>query len=48
MKRAVAGKRILAVGTLNEVKAALGDMKFTENDTFQSKVVLPLTDSRGR
>ena len=38
---AVAGKRILAVGSLDEVKAALGDLKFTVNDTFQSKVVLP-------
>jgi len=38
---AVAGKRILAVGSLDEVKAALGDVKFTVNDTFQSKVVLP-------
>ncbi|MHB8069593.1 MAG: amidohydrolase [Desulfobaccales bacterium] len=38
---AVAGKRILAVGSLDEVKAALGDLKFTLNDTFQSRVVLP-------
>lgn len=38
---AVAGKRILAAGSLEEVKAALGDVKFTVNDTFQSKVVLP-------
>ena len=38
---AVAGKRILAVGSLDEVKAGLGDAKFTVNDTFQSKVVLP-------
>jgi len=38
---AVSGKRILAVGSLDEVKAALGDLKFTVNDTFQSKVVLP-------
>lgn len=38
---AVAGKRILAVGSLEEVKAALGDVKFTVNDTFQAKVVLP-------
>ncbi len=35
------GKRILAVGSLEEVKAALGDVKFTVNDTFQAKVVLP-------
>ncbi|MEW6112424.1 MAG: amidohydrolase [Thermodesulfobacteriota bacterium] len=38
---AVAGKRILAVGTLDEVKAALGDFPFMVNDTFKSKVVLP-------
>jgi len=38
---AVAGKRIVAVGSLDKVKAALGDVKFTVNDTFQSKVVLP-------
>lgn len=38
---AVAGKRILAVGTLDEVKAALGDLKFIVNDRFQSKVILP-------
>ena len=38
---AVAGKRILAVGSLDEVKAGLGTAKFTVNDTFQSKVVLP-------
>jgi predicted amidohydrolase YtcJ len=38
---AVMGKRILAVGSLSEVKAALGDRTFTINDSFQSKVVLP-------
>jgi predicted amidohydrolase YtcJ len=38
---AVADKRILAVGTLDEVRASLGDMKFTVNDTFKSKIVLP-------
>ena len=38
---AVAGKRILAVGSLSEVKAALGDRPFTLNETFKSKVVLP-------
>jgi predicted amidohydrolase YtcJ len=38
---AVAGARILAVGTLPEVKAALGDRPFTVNDTFASKVILP-------
>ncbi|MGO9121801.1 MAG: amidohydrolase [Desulfomonilaceae bacterium] len=38
---AVAGKRILAVGNLDEVRASLGDLKFTVNETFESKVVLP-------
>ncbi len=38
---AVAGKRILAVGSFEEVKAALGDRPFTVNDTFKSKVILP-------
>ncbi len=38
---AVDGKRILAAGSLDEVKAALGDRKFAVNDTFQSKVLLP-------
>jgi predicted amidohydrolase YtcJ len=38
---AVAGKHILAVGSLSEVKSALGDRTFTVNDTFQSKVLLP-------
>ena len=38
---AVAGKRIVAVGSLNEVKSALGERIFTVNDTFQSKVLLP-------
>ncbi|MDQ7823692.1 MAG: amidohydrolase [Candidatus Eremiobacteraeota bacterium] len=38
---AVRGKRILAVGTLEEVKAALGDMPSTVDTTFQSKVLLP-------
>ena len=36
---AVAGKRILAVGSLEEVKAALGDRQFTVNETFKSKVI---------
>ena len=36
---AVAGKRILAVGSFEEVKAALGDRQFTVNDTFKSKVI---------
>ena len=38
---AVAGKRIVAAGSLDEVKAALGDMKFTVDETFAGKVVLP-------
>jgi len=38
---AVAGKRILAVASLEEVKAALGNRQFTVNDTFQSKFLLP-------
>ena len=38
---AVAGKRILAVGTLDEVRASLGELKFTVNNTFESKIVLP-------
>jgi len=38
---AVAGKRILAVGSLEDVKAALGDRPFTVNDTFQAKILLP-------
>jgi hypothetical protein len=38
---AVAGKRILAVGSYEEVKAALGDRQFDVNDTFKSKVILP-------
>ena len=38
---AVAGKRIVAVGSLAEVKAALGETKFTLNETFAAKVMLP-------
>jgi predicted amidohydrolase YtcJ len=38
---AVAGAKILAVGTLPEVKAALGKRSYTVNDTFASKVILP-------
>ena len=38
---AVAGKQILAVGSFEEVKAALGDRQFAVNDTFKSKVILP-------
>ncbi len=38
---AVSGKRILAVGSLDEVKAALGDGKFTLDETFRSRIILP-------
>ena len=38
---AVAGTRILAVGSLDEVKANLADRSFSMNDTFKSKVILP-------
>ena len=38
---AVARKRIIAVGSLAEVKAALGDTTFTVDETFADKVVLP-------
>ncbi len=38
---AVRDKRIVAVGSLAEVKAALGDTKFTLNETFAGKVMLP-------
>ncbi len=38
---AVAGKRIVAVGSCEEVIAALGDRRFTIDDTFAAKVVLP-------
>jgi predicted amidohydrolase YtcJ len=38
---AVAGKRILSVGSLAEVKAALGARPFVVDDTFRSKIVLP-------
>src|SRR5271170_7493086 len=38
---AVAGKRIVAVGSLANVKAALGDRPFSIDSTFDSKIVLP-------
>jgi len=38
---AVAGKRIVAVGSLSEVKAALGDRAFVVDETFRTKVILP-------
>ena len=38
---AVAGKRILAAGSLDEVKAALDDSPFIVDQTFEDKVILP-------
>jgi predicted amidohydrolase YtcJ len=38
---AVAGRRILAVGTFDEVRAALGNRTFTINETFRTKVLVP-------
>lgn len=38
---AVSGKRIVAVGSLDEVKAALGNQPFTIDETFKAKVVMP-------
>ena len=38
---AVAGKRILAVGSLDDVKAALGTRRFTVDRTLKDKIVLP-------
>jgi len=38
---AVSGKRIIAAGSLDEVKAALGDQPFTLDETFKTKVVMP-------
>lgn len=38
---AVRDKRIVAVGSLAEVKAALGDTKFAMNETFAGKLMLP-------
>ena len=38
---AVDGKRIVAAGSLDEVKAALGDTKFTVDETFAGKVIFP-------
>ena len=38
---AIAGKRIIAVGSLQEVKAALGARAFTLDATFESKIVMP-------
>jgi predicted amidohydrolase YtcJ len=38
---AVSGKRIVAVGSLDEVKAAVGAQSYDLNDTFSSKIVMP-------
>ncbi len=38
---AVVGDRILAVGTLEELKAAAGDQPYTVNNTFIDKVIVP-------
>ncbi|RKD90459.1 amidohydrolase [Mangrovibacterium diazotrophicum] len=38
---AVVGDRILAVGSLDELKAAAGDQHFTIDKTFDSKVIVP-------
>ncbi len=38
---AVAGKRIVAIGTLDQVKAALGAQAYTIDETFKDKCVLP-------
>jgi len=38
---AVAGRRIFAVGTLDEVKSALGQLPYIVDDTFKSRIVMP-------
>lgn len=38
---AVAGKRIVAVGSLDQVKAALGTRLYTVDETFGAKIVMP-------
>jgi hypothetical protein len=38
---AVAGKRIVAAGSLDQVKKALGPRPYTVDDTFRNKVVMP-------
>jgi predicted amidohydrolase YtcJ len=38
---AVSGKRIVAFGTLDQVKKALGDRPYNIDETFKSKIVLP-------
>jgi predicted amidohydrolase YtcJ len=38
---AVSGRRIVAVGSLDDVKSAVGTRSYNLNDTFSSKIVLP-------
>ena len=38
---AVSGKRIVAVGSLDQVKAALGDRPYRVDDDLRRKIVLP-------
>ena len=38
---AVSGKRIIAAGKLEDVKAALGDHPYRLDETFKSKIVMP-------
>ena len=38
---AVVGSRILATGTLDELKAAVGDQEFRVDETFKEKVIVP-------
>lgn len=38
---AVSGKRILAVGSLDQVKAAIGALPYTLDETFGTKIVMP-------
>ena len=38
---AVAGRRILAVGSLDTVKAAIGKRAYRVDDTFQSSIIMP-------
>ena len=38
---AVDGKRILAVGTLDQVKAALGNRRYALDETFAAKIIMP-------
>jgi adenine deaminase len=38
---AVVGNKILAVGSLDELKAAVGDQKYKVDNTFSDKVIIP-------